>query len=112
MASLIEQKIIPISARVSLNVVLTETLSITASTATPESSFCSSSGIPSLLKVLSSSGSTSSRLFGPACCLAAKNNILVRNFGYFKMGPLRHFHGKPMPVGFKPEFEHEFRFLL
>ena len=61
-ASEIEQKIIPSLAKVSLNVVATETESITISTATPESFFCSSIEIPSLLKVLISSGSTSSRL--------------------------------------------------
>ncbi len=53
---------IPISASFVRNVVPTETLSKTASTATPESSFCSSSGIPSFSKVARTSGSTSSRL--------------------------------------------------
>src|SRR5690606_601756 len=61
-ASLIEQKIIPCSASCSLNVVATETLSITASTATPASLFCSSKEIPSLSKVSFNSGSSSSRL--------------------------------------------------
>ena len=42
-----EQKITPISASLPLNVVATDTLSNTASTATPASSFCSSSGMPS-----------------------------------------------------------------
>src|SRR5262245_41610871 len=42
-----EQKMIPISASFPLNVVATDTLSNTASTATPASSFCSASGIPS-----------------------------------------------------------------
>jgi hypothetical protein len=46
MASLIEQKMIPRSARVSEKVVFTDMLSITASTATPVRRFCSSSGIP------------------------------------------------------------------
>ena len=41
-ASEIEQKIMPFSARVFLKVVATETESITISTATPESFFCSS----------------------------------------------------------------------
>ena len=53
----------PSSASLPRKVVATETESNTASTATPASSFCSSSGIPSLSKVLRSSGSTSSRLF-------------------------------------------------
>ena len=57
-----EQKIIPFSANVSLNVVATETESITISTATPANFFCSSKEIPSLSKVFNSSGSTSSRL--------------------------------------------------
>ena len=52
----------PFSASVSLNVVATETESITISTATPANFFCSSIEIPSLLNVLISSGSTSSRL--------------------------------------------------
>ena len=53
----------PSSASFSLNVVATDTLSKTASTATPDSSFCSSSGMPSFSKVRRISGSTSSRLF-------------------------------------------------
>src|ERR1700749_3506718 len=44
-----EQKITPASASLALNVVATETLSNTASTATPASNFCSCSGIPSLV---------------------------------------------------------------
>ena len=60
------QKITPASESFSLNVVATETLSNTASTAMPESIFCSSSGMPSFSYVRSSSGSTSSRLFGPS----------------------------------------------
>ena len=47
------------SARI---VVPTDTESKIASTATPESIFCSVSGMPSRWYVLSSSGSTSSRL--------------------------------------------------
>ena len=47
-----EQKMIPFSAKVSLNVVATETESITASTATFESLFCSSKEIPSFSKDL------------------------------------------------------------
>ena len=58
MASEIEQKIIPFSARVSLKVVATDTESTTMSTATPESFFCSSIEIPNLLKVSNNSGST------------------------------------------------------
>ena len=57
---------IPFSARVSRKVVFTDTESMTASTAIPESIFCSSRGIPSFSKVRRSSGSTSSRLFGPS----------------------------------------------
>ena len=63
MASEIEQNIIPSFAKVSLNVVATETESITMSTATPESFFCSSTEIPNLSNVFNNSGSTSSRLF-------------------------------------------------
>ena len=58
-----EQKMMPTLASFSLKVVATETLSNTASTATPASIFCSSSGMPSLSKVARTSGSTSSRLF-------------------------------------------------
>ena len=62
MASLIGQKMIPFSASVALNVVATETESITMSIATPESLFCSFNEMPSLLKVFNNSGSTSSKL--------------------------------------------------
>jgi hypothetical protein len=57
-----EQKMIPSSASFVLNVVATETLSNTASTATLERRCCSCSGMPSFSKVLRTSGSTSSRL--------------------------------------------------
>ncbi len=56
-------KMMPYACSFSRNVVATETLSNTASTATPASSICSSSGIPSLSNVRFTSGSTSSRLF-------------------------------------------------
>ena len=56
-------KMMPTEASFSRNVVATDTLSNTASTATPENIFCSSSGIPSLSNVRFTSGSTSSRLF-------------------------------------------------
>ncbi len=46
-ASEIEQKMIPISSSLLLKVVATETLSKTASTATPASISCSFSGMPS-----------------------------------------------------------------
>ncbi len=59
-ASLNEQKMMPSSASFDRKVVATDTLSNTASTATPDSSFCSSRGMPSLSNVLRSSGSTSS----------------------------------------------------
>ena len=62
----------PSFASVCLNVVPTETLSNTASTATPESRFCSSSEIPNLSKVARISGSTSSRLSSCACFLGAE----------------------------------------
>src|SRR5690242_17973360 len=42
-----EQKITPASASLCLKVVATDTLSNTASTATPASIFCSASGMPS-----------------------------------------------------------------
>ena len=48
-ASEIEQKIIPNFSNSPLYVVATETLSKTASTATPAKTFCSWRGIPSLL---------------------------------------------------------------
>ena len=48
----------PFSANVSRKVVLTDTESMTASTATPASAICSSSGMPSLSNVRLSSGST------------------------------------------------------
>ena len=56
-------KIIPFSAKVSLNVVATETESITISTATLASLFCSSKEIPNFSNVANISGSTSSKLF-------------------------------------------------
>ena len=56
----------PSSASFSLNVVATETLSKTASTATPASRFCSASGIPSLSNVSRSLGSTPPRLACPS----------------------------------------------
>jgi len=62
MASLIEQKMMPFSANVFLNVVATDTESTTTSIATPLSRFCSSRLIPSFSKVFKSSGSSSSRL--------------------------------------------------
>ena len=58
----------------SLNVVATETLSKTASTATPASRFCSCSGMPSFSYVASSSGSTSSRL---ASFLRLRRRVVV-----------------------------------
>ena len=48
-ASDMEQKMMPISESFSLKVVATETLSNTASTATPASICCSASGMPSFL---------------------------------------------------------------
>ena len=61
----------PFSANTSLKVVLTDTESITASTATPASAICSSRGMPSLSKVRLSSGSTSSIESSFFCCLGA-----------------------------------------
>ena len=55
MASEIEQKIMPFSAKVSRKVVATETESITISTATPANFFCSSIEIPNLLNVSNNS---------------------------------------------------------
>ena len=57
-----EQKMMPSFASFSRNVVATDTLSKTASTATPASICCSASGIPSFSNVARTSGSTSSRL--------------------------------------------------
>ena len=57
----------PSSASFSLNVVATETLSNTASTATPASALLLvRAGCRASRRSSSSSGSTSSRLFGPA----------------------------------------------
>ena len=61
---LAEQKMIPFSSSDFWSVVATDTLSNTASTATPVSFFCSSRGMPSLLNAARSSGSTSSMLSG------------------------------------------------
>ncbi len=58
-----EQNIIPYFFNSSLNVVITETLSNTASIAIPDILFCSSNGIPNLLYVSIIFGSNSSRLF-------------------------------------------------
>ena len=58
----------PASANLSLNVVTTETLSNTASTATPANFARSCKGIPSFSYVSSNLGSTSSSDFGPLSC--------------------------------------------
>ena len=63
-ASEIEQKIIPFSVNLSLNVVATETESKTASTAILFNLFCSCRGIPSFLYVSKSFGSISSKFLG------------------------------------------------
>ena len=54
-----EQKMMPFSESFSLKVVLTDTESITASTAVPDKASRSSSGMPNLSKVFISSGSIS-----------------------------------------------------
>src|SRR5450759_2461843 len=59
-----EQKMMPSDASLSLNVVATDTLSMTASTATPARISRSFSGTPSFSYIAMSSGSTSARLFG------------------------------------------------
>ena len=64
MASPMEQKMMPFSARCCLKVVFTDTESIMASTATPLSARRSSSGMPSLSNVFISSGSISFFSFG------------------------------------------------
>ncbi len=76
-ASEIEQKMTPAFFSSSLKVVTTETESKTASTATrapstPASTSRSLSGTPSFSYISSSSGSTSSRLFGPAVFFGAE----------------------------------------
>ena len=68
MASEIGQKITPSSFSLPLKVVATDTLSKTASTATPANIFCSLRGIPSLLYVSISLGSISSKDFGLSSC--------------------------------------------
>src|ERR1039457_6816533 len=59
-----EQKMMPTDASFSLNVVATDTLSMTASTATPARISRSFRGTPSFSYMARSSGSTSARLFG------------------------------------------------
>src|SRR5215468_3261870 len=59
-----EQKTMPSSASCDLKVVATETLSNTASTATPASASRSRIGTPSFSYIAKSSGSTSSSDFG------------------------------------------------
>ena len=66
-----EQKIIPCFDNSFLKVVATDTLSNTASTATPSRRFCSFNEIPNLLYVSIMSGSTSSRLAFFLCLGAA-----------------------------------------
>ena len=72
MASEIGQKIIPFSAKVSLNEVATETESITISTATLANLFCSPIEIPSLSNIAFISGSKSSRLSKTGFCFGAE----------------------------------------
>ena len=74
-------KIIPFLSSSPLKVVATETESKTASTATPLNLFCSLRGIPSLLYVSISFGSTSSKLFGLSFSyfLELNNNINLDN---------------------------------
>src|SRR5258707_15483627 len=67
-----EQKITPISCNFSLKVVATDTLSNTASTATPARRFRSSRGIPSFSYVRRISGSRSSRLSRTGFCRGAE----------------------------------------
>ena len=62
----------PSSLSFPLNVVATDTLSNTASTATPASAFCSSSGMPSFSNVRRTSGSISSRLASDFRCFGAE----------------------------------------
>ena len=71
-ASEMDMKTTPAFRRSSLKVVAMETESKTASTATFASLFCSVRGIPSLSKVFSSSGSTSSRLCFFSFCLGSE----------------------------------------
>ena len=58
--------------KVSLNVVATETESMTTSTATFANFFCSSIDIPNLSKVFFISGSRSSKLFRTGFCFGAE----------------------------------------
>ena len=67
----IEQKIIPCRANLSRKVVATETLSNTASTATPAKISRSCNGTPNLSYVFNNSGSTSSRLLGAEALFGA-----------------------------------------
>src|SRR5688500_19803027 len=71
-ASANEQKMTPCFISSALYVVPTETESNTASTATPASIFCSCRGMPSLLYVSRSLGSSSSRLPNGLAVLGAE----------------------------------------
>ena len=80
----------PISASFALKVVATETLSNTASTATPESRFCSSSEMPSFSKVRRISGSTSSRLVSLLLLLGGRvvDEVLIIDGRVLDVGPV------------------------
>ena len=64
----------PTFSKSSLYVVATLTESKTASTATPVIRFCSFNGIPSFSKVATSSGSSSSKLFGVSFSSEQRSN--------------------------------------
>ena len=98
---------IPISASFARNVVPTETLSNTASTATPASSFCSSSGIPSFSKVARTSGSTSSRLLSVGLLLGRRvvDDVLVVDRRVAHVLPRRLGHREPGAVRLQAPLE-------
>ena len=108
MASEIEQKIIPFSARVWRKVVFTETESITASTATPARAICSSSGMPRRSNVRLSSGSTSS--IEPRVLRGLRRRIIYYVLkiyvGNRKVRPRRQLHRQPMTIRLKAALEH------
>ena len=111
----------PSSASLSLKVVATETLSNTASTATPASIFCSSRGMPSFSYVASSSGSTSSRLSSCGFCFGGRvvADPLVVDLGIVDHGPAlaglaprRVLHALPVVVRLEAPLQQPLRFFL
>ena len=123
-ASLIGQKITPALPSVSRNVVATDTLSNTASTATcvpctlsgstPARIARSFSGMPSFSYIFSSSGSTSSRLFEARFALGRRVvvQVLVVDRRMLDARPMRLGHLPPGGEGLQPPLQQPFGLLL